>query len=69
MKIKHLIYSLVFILGIATMGSCNKHTCPTYATSGQSKKRKKAKKPKKNAPWHKSKSMKKGKNSGRHAPK
>lgn len=61
MKVKHLIYSLVFILGISTIGACNKHTCPTYATSGQSKKRKKTKKPKKNAPWHKSKTMKKGK--------
>lgn len=65
---KHLIYTLVFILGLSTVASCKHQTCPTYATSGQTKRKKQKKKSKKNAPWHKSKSMKKGKNVGA-APK
>tara|TARA_B110000908_G_C9896416_1_gene289062 strand:- start:279 stop:485 length:207 start_codon:yes stop_codon:yes gene_type:complete len=68
MRLKYLIYNLVFVLGISTIVSCNKSTCPTYATSGPSK-LKKTKRPKKNAPWHKSKSMKKGKRGGRNAPR
>jgi len=63
MKFKYLIYSLIFALGISTITSCKHQTCPTYATSGPTK-RKKTKHKKKNAPWHKSKSMKKGKKVG-----
>lgn len=63
MKLKHIIYSLLLVFAISTASSCKKQTCPTYATSGPSK-YKKTKKPKKNAPWHKSKKMKKGKNVG-----
>jgi len=63
MKLKHVIYSLVLVLVLSTVTSCKHQTCPTYATSGPTK-RKKTKRPKKNAPWHKSKSMKKGKNVG-----
>lgn len=60
MKLKYLIYSLIFVLGLSTVGACKKSTCPTYATSGPTK-RKKGKKNKKNAPWHKKNTMKKGK--------
>lgn len=59
MKLRHLIYSLIFVLGFSTMAACKKQTCPTYATSAPSKKSKKSKQ--KNAPWHKSRTMKKGK--------
>lgn len=59
MKLKHLIYSLILVVGISTVASCNKQTCPTYATSAPTKKPKKKKH--KNAPWHKSRTMKAGK--------
>ncbi len=63
MKFKHLIYSLILVLGLSTVASCKHQTCPTYATSGPTK-HKKTKRPKKNAPWHKSGKMKKGKGVG-----
>ena len=64
---RYLIFSLIFILGLSTVTSCKKQTCPTYATSGPTK-RKKTKRNKKNAPWHKSKTMKKGKKSNSPVP-
>ena len=67
MKIKVLIYSLVLVLAFSTFTSCKRHTCPTYATSGPTK-HKKTRHKKKNAPWHKSNKMKKGKNVGGVAP-
>lgn len=60
MKLRHLIYSGLFIFGLSTLGACSKSTCPTYATSAPTK-RKKVKKQKQNAPWHKSRNMKQGK--------
>jgi len=63
MKLKHYIYSLILVLGFSTVASCKHQTCPTYATSGPTK-RKKTRRAKKNAPWHKSKTMKKGKGVG-----
>lgn len=68
MRIKYIIYSLVLVIGFSSISSCKRHTCPTYATSGPSKYKKK-KRPKKNAPWHKKGKMKKGKNIGGVAPK
>ena len=60
MKLRYLVFSLVFVFGLGTVGACKHQTCPTYATSGPTK-RKKSKKKKKSAPWHKKNSMKKGK--------
>lgn len=57
---KSIIYSLIFVLGLSTATSCRPHLCPTYATSRPTK-RKKTRRPKKNAPWHKPGKMKKGK--------
>lgn len=59
MKLKHFIYSLIFVFALSTVGACKKSTCPTYATSGPTKKAKKKKQ--KSAPWHKKNTMKKGK--------
>lgn len=59
MKFLKLPFILLFIFSLSTVAACHKETCPTYATSGPSKKSKKNKK--KNAPWHKSNTMKKGK--------
>jgi len=63
MKIKYILYSLVFVIAISSITSCKRHTCPTYATSGPTK-HKKTKIKKKNAPWNKGKKMKKGKDVG-----
>ncbi len=59
MRLKYIIFGLLFVFGSSTIGACKKATCPTYATSAPTK-RKKVKK-KKNAPWHKSRKPKQGK--------
>lgn len=66
MKLRHLIYSLIFVLGFSSVTACKKQTCPTYATSAPTKKAKKSKQ--KNAPWHKSRNMKKAKGGNGVAP-
>lgn len=62
MKLRYFIYSLIFVVGLSTVASCKKQTCPTYATSAPTKRAKKTKDKQKSAPWHKSNGkMKKGK--------
>lgn len=68
MKTKYIIFSLLLIFGITTVSSCSTQTCPTYANSKPTK-RKKAKKKKSSAPWHKkNQPMKKGKKGDGVAP-
>ena len=64
---RHLIYSLIFVLGLSTVAACKHQTCPTYATSAPTK-RPKTKNKEKNAPWHKSRTMKKAKGGNGVAP-
>ena len=67
MNLKKLIYAVVMIVVLSAFGSCQRHTCPTYATSGPTK-HKKTRHKKKNAPWHKSNKIKHGKDVGGVAP-